>query len=161
MMEIIQPLRVKPIPPRFERLNHPWSIQVALGDHVYRFPAMLAVFVDLLVDVLEYMYCAIVRDGMYGIQPQAVYMKVMDPVKRIAGKELAHAIRPGAIKVQCRTPWCAIGIRKVRAKPVKIVAFRPHVVVYHVQDHRNTLQMAGVYHALQPVSSAVGLLHRV
>src|SRR3981189_1109524 len=74
-----------------------------------------------------------IEDSMNSVQSKSVDVKLLKPVQRILDEEVADFITVGAIKVQRRSPGRAITVRKIGAVLAKAIAFRPEVVVNHVQ----------------------------
>jgi hypothetical protein len=57
---------------------------------------------------------AAIEDRMHGIEPEPVYMKLIEPHQRVLDKIITHAIAPGAIKIYGIAPVQFVLVCKVR-----------------------------------------------
>ena len=80
-------------------------------------------------------------------------MKLVDPVRRVLGEELAHA---GFFEVDRLAPFVRVLFRKVERRVFRdVAAVGTEVVVDDVEDHGQTLRMRGVDEATEVVGRAV------
>ncbi len=61
-------------------------------------------FADGLADLFQNVNRAGVADGVYGVQPQAVEMKLVYPIGRVAGYKFTDGRGVLAVIVDCRAP---------------------------------------------------------
>src|SRR5437660_3584627 len=87
-------------------------------------------------------------------------MVFLKPVQRILEKEAPHLVAVGAIVVERLSPRSAVTIGEVWTISGQIIAFRPEVVVHHVERDRESVRMRCVDEPLQPCWAAIGILRR-
>ena len=95
---------------------------------------------------------------MNRIQAQRVEVIVLEPIQCVFDEESPHLVASYAVKVDGLTPGSLIAVRKVGSVSTKVVAFRPEMVVNHVERNRETVVVGRVYQALERLWSAVGVL---
>src|SRR4051794_5518260 len=96
---------------------------------------------------------------MHCVQAQCIDVKLDLPVEGILDKKSANLVAVLSVKVESLSPRGFIGIREVRAELRQIISFRTEMVIDHVEDYSQTVQMAGVYQAFKPHRPTVGVLH--
>src|SRR5580704_10214731 len=100
-----------------------------------------------------------VYELMHCIEPQAVDMIVAHPHNDVVAEEAPHLVAACTFEVDRAAPGCMMPVRHIRPELARIVSHRPEVVVDHIQDHTQTALMADVNQTLQPVRSAICILH--
>src|SRR5260370_17085802 len=76
-----------------------------------------------------------IEDPVNSVQSKSVDVKLLKPVQRILDEEVADFTTVGAIEVQSRSPGRAITLRTIGAVLAQVIAFRPEVLVNHLQRH--------------------------
>jgi len=87
-------------------------------------------------------------------------VEVAQPHQGVVDDVSANLLRAGSIEVHHFTPRVALR-GQVGPEASQVVAARPEMVVDDVEEYRESLRMAGVDEAFQPVRAAVGFVHRI
>ena len=99
---------------------------------------------------------------MNRIEPQAVELKFLKPIKRVMHDEIAHWTAARAIIVDRRAPWRVMPLGKeIRGHRGQVITLRAEVVVDHVEQDREAARMAGFDKGLQIVRPAVAGSRRI
>ena len=98
------------------------------------------------------------QNGVDGIEPQGIDVKFGNPVERVLDEEAAHLIAVRPVEVDGLPPGRAVAVGEIGAEIPEVVSFRAEMVVDHVQDHGQSLLVAGVDQPLQTLGAAVGVL---
>src|SRR6476620_9083280 len=88
---------------------------------------------------------AMVINGMNGVQPEAIDMKMFEPVQCIVHEIFAYAIRPSSIKVERITPGNFILVSKIRSEFREIISFGAKMIIYYIQHNCNSFFMTSVH----------------
>src|SRR5690349_3522752 len=97
---------------------------------------------------------------MNGVEPQRVNVKILEPIKGIAYKQVTHFIAVGTIEIQGCSPWRLVMLGEIGSVLAQIVALRSKVVVNDVQSNGQPARMRLVHEALQILRLAVAVLNR-
>jgi hypothetical protein len=102
-----------------------------------------------------------VVDLLRGVEAQAVEVKFVDPVGRVADEELAHRRGVGTVEVDRVAPFVVVAIGEVgRRERSQVIADRSEVVVDDVENHRDAAAVRGVDEAAEVVRAAVEMRRR-
>src|ERR1044071_5347176 len=85
-----------------------------------------------------------IENGVHGIEPERVDMKLADPLERILNEIVAHLVTVRSIEVDRAAPRRLITVREVGTEVAKVVSFRAEVVVNDIQDNREPASVAGI-----------------
>src|SRR5216684_3211508 len=144
MVEIVVPLRVETAAAGMARLSDAHVIEVALGDYIDTAIELGGPLLDGRYKFLEERLRRMVDDRVNSIEAESVYMEVCDPVQCILDEEAADFVAFRAVKVESRTPWCAIPVSKIGAELPKIIAFRAQMVIDHIKYDGDALLVTGL-----------------
>src|SRR5439155_16009644 len=100
--------------------------------------------------LLEQVLWAVVENCVDCIEPQAVEVKLLDPIKRVMDNKLAHwaAIEP--VEIDRGTPRRSVALCKsLRRDGVDIGTFGAEVVVHDVEQHHKAAAVGGLDERLQ------------
>src|SRR4051812_12749391 len=98
----------------------------------------------------------VVGDGVNRIEPKAVELKFLKPIKRVMHDEIAHRTAARAIIVDRRAPWRVMPLGKeIRGHRGQVITLRAEVVVDDIEQDREAARMAGFDKGLQIVRPAV------
>lgn len=100
-----------------------------------------------------------VENPVYGVESQRIDVKILQPVQRVADKEMPHLVAVRPIEVQRRSPRRFVVIGEIRPVLAQVIAFRTQVVVDHVQSHSHSPFVRGIYQPLQILRRPVGVLN--
>src|SRR5690606_1984581 len=142
MVEVIQPLGVETIPANFFVLNDAWRIQVAFRNHKQWFADLLRICFHLLVDLLQEMDGAVIKNSMDSVQPEPVDVVMLKPMEGIFDKKIAYTVGIRPIKIDCHAPRCSVVVRKIRAEMSDVIPLGSQVVVHDIQNDGNAPVMA-------------------
>ena len=117
--------------------------------------------VDLFDQLGEEVVLALVDERVHGVEPQAVEVVVAQPVTRVVEQEPADRSAVGSVEVDGVTPWRLMSVGRVRTEPVQVVTARSEVVVHDIEQHADPSRVRRIDETLEPVRSAIGLVHRV
>ena len=102
------------------------------------------------------MVLRLIVDCVQGIQPQAVEMKLVDPIAGVGNEELADRAALGAIEVQGMPPTgLATRVGVGRGVGTCVVAHGTEVVVNHVQQHAQAVVVSLVDEEAEIIGRAV------
>ena len=94
--------------------------------------------------------------GVDGIQPEAIEMKLFDPVTSILDKKLPHLFGAGSVEIDRLSPFVGISIGEVFvAEGRQIVSIRSQMVVHNVENHTQASQMRLVHKPFQGIGLTV------
>ena len=114
-----------------------------------------------LRELREDVRLAVVEDRLRRVEPQAVEMKLADPVTRVAEDEIARALRVFAVEVQRLAPVGLVARAEiVRAEAFQVIAVGPEMVVDDVEDDGEAERMRVVDEALERLVVAVYVIRR-
>ena len=74
-----------------------------------------------------------IENAVNCVQTQGVEMVVLKPIQCILDEESPHFVAASTVKVDGLTPRGPVAIGKVWSVSIKVVAFRPQMVVNHVE----------------------------
>src|ERR1700738_2713985 len=74
-----------------------------------------------------------IENAMNRVQPQRVEMKCLQPVERVLNKKSAHFVAARFVKIDGLSPGSSIPVGEIRGVRTQVVAFRPEMVVDHVE----------------------------
>src|SRR5262245_14859195 len=97
---------------------------------------------------------------MRRIQSQGINVKLLERIKRVRDKELAHRPAIGPVEVDRLAPRRAVATGEVRPELPEVVTFGPKMVVNDVEDDRELPRVTGVDEPLQPLRPTISVLRR-
>src|SRR5256885_2891256 len=104
----------------------------------------------------ENVWARIVSNGMNRVQTQSVEVILLQPVQRIVNEKIAYGPAARAVKIDRLSPRGAMTIgEELRRVKSQIIAFRPKVVVNHVQKHHQIFGMRRINQALQVFRTSI------
>jgi len=136
-------------------------VEVALGDEELPPPEAGLEGGDPPGQILEDVDGRRVEDGVHGVEPQAVDVVVLEPLRGVLDDELAHGAAVVTVEVECVAPRRAMPVGRVRTEEGEVIARGSEVVVHDVEDHAETARVRGVDEFLEPFRSSVRLVDRV
>src|SRR5688500_3547883 len=93
----------------------------------------------------EDMLWRLVGDLVRGIEAEAVDVKILHPIDRVAEKNLSHRPGPFAVHIEARAPRRLVSLcREIRAEKGEVVSIRAEVVINDVEDDRDSMRVRGV-----------------
>ncbi len=129
-------------------------VGVALGDHVDRTAERRRLGVDGSRELLEERPGRSVHERVDGVEPEAVHVKVADPVEGVLEEEAPHLVRAGPVEVERCAPGRRVGAREVGAELREVVPLRAEVVVDDVEDDREPERVRRVHETLHGLRAA-------
>lgn len=102
-----------------------------------------------------------IKHRLHGVESQAVDVKVGDPLASRIEEESPHRFAVATVVVHGLTPRRVITTREVRPEAARVISLGTEMVVDHVEQHAEALLMSRIDELLQPVRTAVGVLHGV
>src|ERR1035441_2080919 len=96
---------------------------------------------------------------MHRIEAQPVYMEIAHPHQSVVAEEAPHLVRPLTFKIHSSAPRRVMSVDEIGAKVGFVVSLGAKVVVVHVNQHRQSLLMGGIYESLEAVGAAIPLLN--
>jgi hypothetical protein len=94
------------------------------------------------------------------IQAQSVDMALFYPVEGVFNKIAPDFIAVRAVKIEGHAPGGAIPVREIGPELPQVVTLGTKMVVYDVQDYGQSLLMACVHQALEPIGPSIRILNR-
>src|ERR1700730_16983065 len=161
MVEVVVPLGVDPVTTNSRRINHPWIIQVALGNEPGLAPERARLALKSFGHSAKHMIRAEVVNPVNRVEPKRVDMILSQPVQRIIDEETPYAVALWTVKIYRRAPRRSIDVRKTGSVFAKIVSFGTQVVVYDVEHDGHAFAVAGVDEPLEPRRAAIRGVRRV
>jgi trehalose synthase len=79
-----------------------------------------------------------IEDGVNGIQPQCVKVKLRLAVERVLNEVTAHLVAVRPVEVQRLTPGRVVAVREVGSELIEAVAFGAEMVVNHIERNGRT-----------------------
>src|SRR5260370_36626862 len=76
------------------------------------------------------------ENAMNRAQPQGVEMKCLQPIERVLNKKSAYFVAARIVKIDGLSPGSSIPVGEIRGVRTQVVAFRPEMVVDHVESNR-------------------------
>ncbi len=147
MVEVVIPLGVQAVSPKFPRADNARIIEVALGDDV-----------DLPIEPLRLLVYGRgqlqkrmggeIQDAVDCIDPQGIDMKLRHPVQGILDEKTPNRIAVGSIEVDGRTPRGFVAIGEIRTEIPQVITFWTQVVIHHIQHDGYSPPVARVHQAL-------------
>ena len=160
MMEVVTPHRIEAEPAQCRRGNEPGIVQVAFGDEIAGALQHLRQGLHPFRQLQEKRSGRPVTDGMDGIQAEAVAVIVFKPMTRVFEEEIPDLIALRPVEIDGIPPRRPVAIGEIGAIIPEVVAFRPQMVVDHIQDNRQARLVTGIDQALERRRSPVRILHR-
>ena len=160
VVQVVGPLRV--VPARLARgveLEPARLVGVVL-EHEMDVSARAQLAANPFGEFRQQMARAVVDDRMDGIQPQAVEMELLEPIKRVVDHELADVSRIRAVVVDGSTPWRLVPLGEQRRVAAEVVALGAEVVVDHVEEDHQPAPVGGVDESLEILRAAIGRVGR-
>ena len=99
MMEVIAPLRVKPITAVSPVEEQSRVVQIAFCNELDRPAQLLREFVRRFLEFCQEMLCAEIEDAVDSIQPQGVKVVDFEPIQRVLAKESSHVVAAGTVEI--------------------------------------------------------------
>ena len=159
VVKVVVPQRVDPVAALFQRPDQPRVLRLVLRHDEDR--TMTCRSTRAPADCGQQVLRRPIEDLLRGVEPQAVEMKLVDPVAGIADEELAHRRRVVAVEVEGVAPFVVVALGEVRRREgAQVVADRPEVVVDHVEDDRNPRGVRRVDEPAEVVRTAVEMRRR-
>src|SRR5436305_9321509 len=157
-MKFIYPLSIHSITTTGNGVNKFIVIQIQFDNKKKRFTCQLLYIIDVLSQFFKNMYSTKVLYCMNSIQPERINMKISKPHQCIFNKIFSYTIAPCIVEIDSIAPGCFIFIGEIWPVCREIISFRPHVVIYNIQNHSNAMFMACVYQILQAYGAAIRTL---
>ena len=133
-MDVVVPQGVEAVAAALGGADEPRVLRLVLGDDD-RGPATSCLAHTSAHDRNDVLH-GVVVDRLRGVQPQAIEMKLIDPIARVGGEELADGAGVGSIEVDRLAPFGLVLVGEVgRSEWLQVVSVRPQVVVNHIKDH--------------------------
>src|SRR5581483_2900135 len=161
VMKVIGPLGIEPVTSVAGIAQESGVIQITLGDKMNWATQSLRQLSRRRLQFGQEVMCAEIKDSVDRIQPQAIEMIVFEPVQRVLAKKSSHVVAARTVEIYGLTPWCSITVGEIWCECTKVVAFRPEMVVNHVQHGGQPMAMDCVHQSLQRRGAAVGTLRRI
>ena len=153
---VIVPLRRERPRPTVAFAEHRGAVFVVLENQPGRPP--LQTLPQLAAQFQHEVRVRIVTDRVHGVETQAVEVVFLQPVQCVFDKEIAHFAAALIVEIDCGAPGRVVAFgEELRRVGMQEIAFRPEVVVDHVQHHRDPARMTGVDQAFERGGSAVAL----
>src|SRR5579864_1282169 len=134
MMEVIAPLRVESVAAMSSIEEQPRVVQIAFCNELDGPPQLLRELVGRFLEFCQEMLGAEIEDAVDSIQAQGIKVVVFEPIQRIFAEESSHVVAAGTVEIESLTPRGSITIGEIGSECIKVVAFRPEMVVNHIQD---------------------------
>src|SRR5260370_3593468 len=78
----------------------------------------------------------VIENSMNRVQPQSVEVKCLQPIQRVLNKKSAYFVAARVVKIDGLSPGSSIPVGEIRGVRTQVVAFRPEMVVDHVESNR-------------------------
>ncbi len=154
VVEIVVPERVHAEAAGIRRLHELHALRLVLGDDERR--AAGCRLTHAARDFLEHMRGRGVEHLLRGVQAQAIDVELVHPVARVGDEEFAHRTALLAVEVDRLAPLVAVAVAEVALRELfQVVAVGAHVVVDHVEDHREPRGMRAIHEAPEIVGLPV------
>src|ERR671919_407171 len=144
MVKVVIPLGIEAIAPELTWWDEAGIIQRPLGDDVNPPIQVLGASVQRQAEFLEKRLCGVVQDGVDGVESQGVDVELGDPEEGIVDEKTTHFIAVRAIEVERAPPRGFVALGKVGTVIRQIVPVWSEMVIDDVEDHRQTILMAGL-----------------
>src|SRR5437762_10029868 len=131
MMEVIIPLRVQTVTPKFRLPYHTSIVQRAFGDHVHAPVESRSLYMHGRGEFFQKVQCGMIQYGVDGIQPEGVEVVVRNPLQRIRNKKMPDVVAIRIVEIQRWPPRRSVALRKIRRELGEVISFRTKVVVDH------------------------------
>ena len=103
------------------------------------------------------MYRTVVHDRVHRVEAQAIEVELLEPIQRVADREVAHRAAVGAVVVDARTPGSLVPLGEERRRiDGEVITVGPKMIVDHVKDHHQPTPVGFRDQALEIVRSTVG-----
>jgi hypothetical protein len=145
MVKIVIPLGIEAIAPELTWSDDAGIVQRTLGDDVNPPIQVLGARVQRQAEFLEKRLRGVVQDGVDGVESQGVDVELGDPEEGIVDEKTTHFIAVRAIEVERASPRGLVALGKVGAVVREIVSVWSEMVIDDVEDHRQTVPMAGLH----------------
>src|ERR1700722_3996063 len=158
MMEINAPMGVDSVNTPLSISKEARIVHFPLRDQVERATKSSGQVSDRRLEFCQEMTGAKVKDSVDSIQAKGVEVVVFEPIQGVLDEESPDFVAAFAVKIDSLTPGSSIAISKVRPVSTKVIAFRPQMVVNHVEGDGQTLLVSGIYQSLEGLWATVGVL---
>src|SRR4051794_29450884 len=84
------------------------------------------------------------------VEAKPIEVILLQPIQRIVNIKIAHRAAVRTIKIDRLSPWSTVSLRKkVWCIQAQVIAFRPEVVINHIEKYHQTFPMCRINQALQ------------
>src|SRR5579862_212440 len=107
----------------------------------------------------QYVRRGVVRNLVYGVQPQSVKVKFVQPVKRVMNEEVPNGAAADAVEVNCISPGGAMPASKeLRRIKTEVVSLGTEMVVDNVEKHHDAEVVRGLNESFEIVGATVRVI---
>src|SRR5579863_4040326 len=161
MMEVIRPLRIEAVSTVFRVMQEPRIVEIGLRDEMEGPSQAKRKLRDVAFELREKVAGTEIENSVHGIKAERVEVVIFEPIECVLDKVPPHMVAVLTIKVNRLPPRGTVTIGKVRSECTKVVAFRPEMVVDHVQRNGETLSVSGIHQTMKRGRTSVGILRGI
>src|SRR5258708_7988845 len=159
VVKLVNPLSVEAVSPFRGWVDITGIIEVYFGDELFFTVAAAFDVHDFLFQLLHNVYRTEIPDSMYGVESQGVDMIIFQPHPGILKEVITHSIGPGVIEIERVSPASLVFVCEIGAKLTEVIAFRPKMIVDHIDDNSDTPGVCGIDEGMKTRDTAIGILY--
>src|SRR5918993_2636061 len=104
------------------------------------------------------MACGRVDKSVDRVEPEPIEVIVTQPHQGVVAEESADFVASRAVEIHRIAPGRVMAMSEVRPEPAQVISSRPEVVVYDVENHRETMAVAGVDQPFEILRTPIGMM---
>ena len=116
--------------------------------------------VHLGCQLLHQIDCRTIHVGVDRIQPQSIEMVVAQPHTCVVAEEAPHLVAACIFQIHSVAPRRLMAVGKIRAEFSQVISRGTQVVVDHIEQHGQSVRVAGFNQTLECFRTAVRLVRR-
>src|SRR5215207_819282 len=158
-MEVVVPLRRQPESTSLASGDETRVVEIGLGDDRQGPPERGGQCVDLARELLEQVSRGVVDELVNSVEAEAIDVVIAQPGEAVVDDEAANLVGVAAVEIDRGAPRRRVMIGEVRPEALQVVSARTQVVVDDVDDHAETVSVAGIDESLEAVRTTVRLVY--